>query len=476
MLDITLIRQKPDWVKDQIRKLNDAEAIARVETVLELDQRRRALLTEVEKLKSYQNKLSKATGKLKGDKKLEIGLRLATAQAVLEAITAKDFARAVELAENPTNTTAIVNADETALNEAMNTLFSQMKMFSDHIESFDEQVRVADADLRENLLWIPNLPHESVPVADSDAANIAYPPKGEIRHYDFTPQAHWNLGPALGIIDFERGVKLGGTRFYILAGIGARLQRALINFLMDELTTHWGFQEMYVPMMVKADAMYGSGQFPKFIEASYKLEEVDSYMIPTAEVAIANMFAGEILDEAQLPLAYMGHTPCFRREKMSSGRDVRGIKRVHQFEKVEMFKITTPEISYDQLEVMMQAAESLLTKLGLPHRRLEIVTGDLGFTATRKFDIEVWAPGCGEWLEVSSCSNTEDYQARRANIKYRPTAGGQARFVHMLNGSALGIPRTLIAIMENYQTKAGTIQVPDVLRPYLGGIEVIEHS
>lgn len=471
MLDINLIREKPEWVKEQIRKLNDQEAVDRIDRILQLDQQRRALLTEVETLKGYRNKLSKATGALRGNKKVDITSRLATAQAVLSALQAGDYAQAATTFDAPPTIPA--NGDEAAFESTMNEIFARMKELSDKISTLDEQVGVVDAERNEILLWVPNLPHASVPVAMSEADNIAHPVQGKIPEFDFEPKPHWELGPALGIIDFERGVKLGGTRFYILAGMGARLQRALINFLLDELVNTWGFQEMYVPLMVKETAMYGSGQFPKFIDTSYHVEEADTYMLPTAEVAIANMFADEILDEEQLPLRFVGHTPCFRKEKMSAGRDVRGIKRVHQFEKVEMFQFTRPEESYATLDQMLTIAESVCTKLEIPHRRLEIVTGDLGFTATKKFDIEMWAPGCQEWLEVSSVSNCEDFQARRASIRYRPTAGGANRFVHMLNGSALGIPRTLIAIMENYQTAEGAIRIPKVLQPYLGGLEMI---
>jgi seryl-tRNA synthetase len=476
MLDINLIREKPDWVKEQIRKLNDLAAAERIDNVLELDQNRRAFITEVEAFKAYRNKLSKSIGQLRGNKKLDLATKTATARALMAAFEADDYEKAVAIFENPPDGSGISadEATEAIFQATMNDLFAQMKTLGDRIGALDEKIREADEQLHEHMLWIPNLPHESVPVAESEAENIAHPTQGQMRSYDFTPQAHWDLGPALGIIDFERGVKLGGTRFYILAGMGARLQRALINFLLDELVNVWGFEEMYVPLMVKEEAMYGSGQFPKFIDTSYRVEDAETYMLPTAEVAIANMLAGEILDAGQLPLSFVGHTPCFRREKMSAGRDVRGIKRVHQFEKVEMFKFTTPEASYEALDEMIEIAESLCAKLKIPHRRLEIVTGDLGFTATKKFDIEMWSPGCEEWLEVSSCSNTEDFQARRANIRYRPTEGKSNRFIHMLNGSALGVPRTLIAIMENYQTADGCIRIPTVLQPYLGGIEVIE--
>lgn len=470
MLDINLIREKPEWVKAQLQKLNDPEAVARIDRILKLDLQRRALLTEVEALKAARNKLNKPIGQLRGDKKLSLAAKLATASAVLQAVEAGSYDQAIALFDTPPAPLSD-NGDEAALHTTFNALFEQMGVISDKVAALDEEVREVDEARNELLLWVPNLPHESVPVAESDEANIAHPIHGTIPHFDFEPKPHWEIGVELGLIDFERGVKLGGTRFYILAGLGAVLQRALINFLLDQLTFQHGFQEMYVPLMVKPEAMYGSGQFPKFIDTSYQIE-TGNYMLPTAEVAIANMLGGEVLSVDDLPLKFVAHTPCFRQEKMSAGRDVRGIKRVHQFEKVEMFQFTKPEDSYAILEVMTEIAESLCTALEIPHRRLEIVTGDLGFTATKKYDVEMWSPGCQEWLEVSSCSNTEDFQARRANIKYRD--GDTNRFVHMLNGSGLGIPRTLIAIMENYQTADGCIRVPRVLQPYMGGIEAIE--
>ncbi len=473
MLDINLIRENPDWVKAQLRNLNDEAAIERIDQLLALDQERRDLLTDVEKLKSYRNKLSKATGRLRGDKKSELSTKMAIAVAVLQSLKADDYETALATFDNPPDKRDDT-VDDGDFQDTMNAIFAQMKTLGDRISNIDERVREVDEARRQHLLWLPNLPHKSVPVATSEEENVVHAVQGTMPQYDFTPQAHWDLGSALGLIDFERGVKLGGTRFYILTGFGAQLQRALINFLLDELIMEHGHQELYVPLMVKETAMYGSGQFPKFIDVSYPLQETDAYMLPTAEVAVANMFAEEILEEDEFPMHFVAHTPCFRREKMSAGRDVRGIKRVHQFEKVEMFRFTKPDNSYTALEEMVQIAESLCTKLEIPYRRVEMVTGDLGFTATKKYDVEMWAPGCEEWLEVSSVSNTEDFQARRANIRYRPTEGGSNRFPHMLNGSALGIPRTVIAIIENYQTADGCIRVPTALQSYLGGREVIE--
>jgi seryl-tRNA synthetase len=290
--------------------------------------------------------------------------------------------------------------------------------------------------------------------------------------FDFEPKAHWDLGPALDIIDFERGVKLAGSRAYVLKGWGARLQRALISLFL-ELARQKGFTELYVPYFVHEAMMYGAGQFPKFRDNVYFDPDAEVYMLPTAEVAITNLHRDEILDEAQLPLYYVAHTPCFRREKVSAGRDVRGIKRVHQFEKVEMYKFTTPETSYAELESLTEAASDVCRALKLPFRRLEIVTGDLGFSASKKYDLEVWSAGCQEWLEVSSCSNTEAFQARRANIKYRPAESKKTQFVHTLNGSGLATVRVIIAILENYQQADGSVVIPEALRPYMGGADVI---
>ena len=280
--------------------------------------------------------------------------------------------------------------------------------------------KLIESELEENMLWIPNLPHCSVPVFESEDENVAHPPVGEFREFDFDPKPHWEMGPELGIIDFERGVKLAGTRSYVLRGWGARLQRALISFFLDSARAN-GYTEYYPPYLVYSDMLVGSAQFPKFEDTVYGLDGGDKFMIPTAEVALTNLHRDEILEETQLPLNYVAHTPCFRSEKASAGRDVRGIKRVHQFEKVEMYKFTTPDNSYVELETMTCQAEEICGKLEIPYRRLEIVSGDLGFSASKKYDIEMWAPGCGEWLEVSSCSNTEAFQARRAKIRYYPS-------------------------------------------------------
>jgi seryl-tRNA synthetase len=473
MLDIALIREKPDWVKDQLRHLNDEAASARIDAILDLDQKRRALLVEVEAIKANRNKLNKQMGRFRGNKKLSPAEVIGGAQAAVSALNAGDIDGYLAALENP-EPAANPAPSENAVNAALNALTDAMKGLSSRVYDLDDQIREVETELDDHMLWIPNMPHETVPVGMSEEENILWEAEGTMREFDFEPQPHWDLGPELDIIDFERGVKLSGTRFYILKAMGARLYRAMISWLLDVHVEQHGYTEIYPPYMVHEEAMYGSAQFPKFRENVYFDTEADLYMLPTAEVALTNMHADEIFEEEQLPLYYVSHTPCFRREKMSAGRDVRGIKRVHQFEKVEMYKFTTPEQSYDELESMVQAAENVCRMLGIPFRRNEMCTGDLGFSASKKFDLEMWAPGCQEWLEVSSVSNTEAFQARRANIRYRPADGGRPRHVHTLNGSGLGMVRTLIAVMENYQQADGSIVIPDVLRPYMGGLDVIE--
>ncbi len=468
MIDITLIREKPDWVKERLTALNDAAALERIDAVFALDRQRRAVLVEAENAQAARNRLNKAAGMLRGNKAIDDTRRFALAASAAEAITAHDYDRAAGILSNPVDYTP-----NPADGEAFTTLNAALGSIGEHVESLNQRLAGIEAQLNETLLWIPNLPHESVPVFPSEEDNIPWPVEGLMPEFDFEPKPHWDLGPALGIIDFERGVRLHGTRGYILQGAGARLQRALISFYLDQARAK-GYTEVYVPFMVKEDMMVGAGQFPKFRDTVYTDPDAELVMIPTAEVAITNLHRDEILDESQLPLYYVGHTPCFRKEKTSAGRDVRGIKRVHQFEKVEMYKFTTPETSYAELESLTEDACDLLRKLGLTFRRLEIVTGDLGFSASKKYDVEVWSPGCQEWLEVSSCSNTEDFQARRANIKYRPAEGKRTRYVHTLNGSGLPTARVLIAILENYQQADGSVLIPEVLRPYLGGESVIQ--
>jgi seryl-tRNA synthetase len=470
MLDIDLIREQTEWVRQQLRNLNDEGALQHVDAALQLDEKRRALITQVQQIKEARNVFSKGAGRLKGDKKLDDGVRIAAAVAVAEAVRAGNIEQGMAYINDPANAPSTPKTDT---NAALDDLFAELKTLGDRASTIDEQIREVENDLTAHMAWIPNMPHPDVKVGASDAENIIHEAQGQMPNFNFTPQPHWELGPALDLIDFERGVKLAGSRFYIIKNQGARLYRALINWMIDEHIQR-GFEELYLPFMVKEDALFGAGQLPKFEDVVYSDPEAELYMLPTAEVAMTYMFADEILEEADLPYHFVAHTPCFRREKMSAGRDVRGIKRVHQFEKVELYKITTPETSYDEMEGLLQAAENVVRGLNIPYRRVEQVTGDLGFHAARKFDLEMYAPGCDEWLEVSSVSNVEAFQARRCNLRYRPAEGGKPRYVHTLNGSGLGMTRALIAVMENYQLADGSIRVPEVLVPYMGGLDVIE--
>ncbi len=336
------------------------------------------------------------------------------------------------------------------------------------IKNLEDEVGQLDAKLQELLLQVPNMPHPSVPLGESDKDNKVIRTWGEMPHFDFKPKPHWELGESLGIIDFERGVKLSGTRFYVLKGLGARLQRALIAFFLDLHTKEHGYKEVYTPFMVKREVMFNSGQLPKFFDNLYRDAEEDFFFVPTAEVPVTSLHAGEILSADQLPLNYVAYTPCFRREKMSAGKDVRGMKRGHQFDKVEMYKFTNAETSLDELEKLTRDAEDVCRHLQIPYRVVEICTGDLGFSMAKTYDIEMWAPGCEEWLEVSSCSVAGDFQGRRANIRYRPAPDAKPQFVHTLNGSGLALPRVMISVIENYQQADGSIRVPDVLQDFVG--------
>ncbi len=421
MLDINLIREKPDAVRTALQNRQmDAEV---VDAILRLDEKRRALLMKAESLKAERNTVSKEIGRMKD---------AAERQSKIEA----------------------------------------MRQVGDQIAGLDKELAGVDAELQALAATIPNIPDARTPIGKDESDNVVLRTIGQPRTFDFTPKPHWDLGPALGIIDFERGTKITGSRFYVLSGPGARLQRALIAFMLD-LHIRQGYTEKYLPFMVRTETVYGAGQLPKFADNLYKDHEEDFYFVPTAEVPLTGLHMDEILDEAALPLRYTAYTPCFRREKMSAGRDVRGIKRGHQFDKVEMYIYSKPEESDEWHERMLANAEETCTALGLAHRVKVLCTGDLGFGASMTYDVEVWAPGCGEWLEVSSVSNDRDFQARRAGIKYRLADTGKTRFPHTLNGSGLGLPRTLIAVMENYQQADGSIAVPDVLRPWMGGVEVI---
>jgi seryl-tRNA synthetase len=421
MIDINIIREDPQKVR---QALQDRQMeLEPVERVLELDEQRRALIQEVENLKAERNTVSKEIGRMK-----DAGER----QAKIDA----------------------------------------MRAVGERIDALDEQLRQVEVQLNEVMAGIPNLPDPRTPYGVDEHDNVVIKTVGELPEFDFEPKAHWDLGPALGILNFEQGVKITGSRFYVLSGPGARLQRALIAWMLD-LHIRQGYTEKYTPFMVKEATLFGSGQLPKFADNLYRDHEEDLWMVPTAEVPLTGLHMDDILDEAALPLHYTAYTPCFRREKMSAGRDVRGIKRGHQFDKVEMYKYCEPEDSDAELERMRADAEQTCAELGLTYRVLQLCTGDLGFASRITYDLEVWAPGCGEWLEASSVSNVGDFQARRANIRYRPDGGGRLQFVHTLNGSGLGMPRTLIAVLETYQQADGSVVVPEVLRPWMGGVNVI---
>jgi seryl-tRNA synthetase len=421
MLDLNLVREQPELVRQAL--VNRQMDAAPVERVLELDEQRRSLIQQVETLKAERNAASKEIGRMKEP---------AERQAKIEA----------------------------------------MRLVGDAITALDEQLRNVEEQLNSTLAIIPNVPDPRSPIGKDEHENQVLRTVGDIPSFDFEPKPHWDLGPALGILNFEQGVKITGSRFYVLSGAGARLQRALIAWMLD-LHIRQGYTEMYTPFMVKGETLFGAGQLPKFQDNLYKDHEEDLWMVPTAEVPLTGLHMGDILDDTALPRYYTAYTPCFRREKMSAGRDVRGIKRGHQFDKVEMYMYTRPEDSDAAWHKMVADAEETCRLLGFTYRIVQLCTGDLGFGARITVDLEVWAPGCGEWLEVSSVSNVGDFQARRANVKYRPADGGKVRFVHTLNGSGLGLPRTLIAVLENYQQADGTVKVPEVLKPWMGGIDII---
>lgn len=421
MLDINLIREQPDLVRQALQHRQSHPSV--VDEVLELDAKRRRLLTEVEAMKAERNTVSREIGRSKDPNERQVKI-------------------------------------------------DAMRQLGEQIAALDEQVRQVETELQTLVAIIPNIPDPSTPLGKGEADNVCIKTAGEIRPLDFKPLPHWDLGTKLGLINFEQGVKITGSRFYVLSGAGARLQRALIAWMLD-LHIRQGYLEKYPPFMVRSETLLASGQLPKFADNLYHDAEEDLWMVPTAEVPLTGLHMGDVLEASQLPLRYTAYTPCFRREKMSAGRDVRGIKRGHQFDKVELYIYCKPEDSEKELEKMLADAEQTCAELGLTYRVVQLCTGDLGFNARKTYDIEVWAPGVGEWLEVSSVSNVGDFQARRANIKYRPEGGGRTQFLHTLNGSGLGLPRTLIAVLENYQQADGSVVVPQVLRPWMGGIDVI---
>lgn len=352
-------------------------------------------------------------------------------------------------------------------------LMEEMRLIGERVKELDEKICSIEAELDDLAMRIPNRPHASVPVGADENNNVEIRRNGTPRKFTFEPKAHWDLGEPLGIMDFEKGVQLAESRFTVLKGAGARLERALMNFMLDLHTTEHGFTEIAPPILVNTNTMSGTGQLPKFAEDLYKCSNDDLWLIPTAEVPLTNLHSGEIMNESDLPKYYCAFTPCFRREAGSYGRDMRGMLRQHQFDKVEMVKLSTPDKSYDELEHMTNCAEKVLSLLGIPYRVICLCTGDMGFGAAKTYDIEVWLPSQNCYREISSCSNCEDFQARRMGTKYRPAAGGKPRFVHTLNGSGIAIGRCLIAIMENYQNEDGSITVPEALRPYAGGMEKV---
>ena len=425
MLDIKVLRQEPERIKEALKKrFNPLD----IEPAIELDKQRRAILAEVEQKKAKQNEITKQIPQMK---------------------------------KNGENTDQI---------------FAEMKKLSNDIKADDEKVRDIDEQLRNFMLRIPNIPNPEVPVGKDDTENVELRKFSEPRKFDFEPKAHWDLGADLGILDPETAAKISGSRFTVYRDLGAKLERAIVNFFLDTHTTKHGYTEVFPPFMVSRESMTGTGQLPKFEEDAYKVQGdgKEYFLVPTAEVPVTNMYRNQILDGSKLPIMHCAYTACFRAEAGSAGRDTRGLIRQHQFNKVELVKFCKPETSYDELEKLTRDAEDVLQMLGLPYRVVKICIGDLGFTAAMKYDIEVWMPSYGRYVEISSCSNFETFQARRANIKYKDNAGDKAEFVHTLNGSGVAAGRTTAAILENYQQADGSIVIPEVLRPYMGGLEKIE--
>ncbi|MDZ7271720.1 MAG: serine--tRNA ligase [candidate division KSB1 bacterium] len=416
MLDLKFIRENVELVRQAIHNKRERVDLDRL---LELDAERRNILAEVEALKARRNKVSETIAVLKKQ------------------------------------------------GQDTSSLIREMGQVADRIKELDARLGELEEDLLQVQVRIPNIPHASVPVGD-ESANVVIKQWGTIEPFDFQPKTHWELGESLGLLDLARGAKVAGAFFVSFRGLGAKLERALINFMLDLHVNEQGYTEVFPPFVTKRESMFGTGQLPKLEKDMYRIEEDDLFLIPTAEVPVTNLHRDEILDGADLPIYYTAYTPCFRREAGSYGRDTRGLVRIHQFDKVEMVKFVKPETSYDELESLLADAEAVVQRLGLPYRVKVLATGDLSFAAAKCYDIEVWAAGIGKWLEVSSCSNFEAFQARRANIRFRRTKGSKPEYVHTLNGSGLALPRTVIAILENYQTDEGTVVVPEALRPYMG--------
>lgn len=422
MLDIKRIRANPEEVKRLLAKKGEFPAI---DELLRLDEKRRETIVKSEQLKKLRNEVSDKIAEIKR-----------------------------------------AGQDGTELIE-------KMREVSQNIKEMDQELREYESQIEALLLEIPNLPHESVPLGKDENENVEVSRWGTVPEFDFEPKAHWDLGTDLGILDFERAAKITGARFVVYKGLGAKLERALINFMLDLHTGEHGYKEVHPPVLVNEASMIGTGQLPKFAEDMFKCEGLDYYLVPTAEVPVTNLLRDEILDEESLPIYYTAYTACFRAEAGAAGRDTRGLIRQHQFDKVELVKFVKPETSYDELDKLVDNAAEVLRRLKLPYRIVAMCTGDLGFTAAKKYDLEVWMPSYNRYVEISSCSNFEDYQARRANIKYRCSATRSTNFVHTLNGSGLACGRTLAAVLENYQQEDGSVIIPEVLRPYMGGIDRI---
>lgn len=416
MLDIKILRNEPEKIKEALKKRNNDLDIT---PAIELDKQRREILTDVEKKKAQQNEISKKIPQLK------------------------------KAGEDTTQ------------------IFKDMKELSNEIKIDDDKVREIDAQLRDFMLRIPNIPNDSCPVGKDDTENAELRRSGTPREFTFEPKAHWDIGTGLDILDFERGTKIAGTRFTVYKGLGARLERSVIQYFLNTHTSR-GYTEILPPYMVNRASMTGTGQLPKFEEDAFKVTNNGFFLIPTAEVPVTNLHRDEIIDGSQLPIKYCAYSACFRAEAGSAGRDTRGIIRQHQFNKVELVKFVKPENSYDELEKLTNDAEILLQGLGIPYRVVCLSTGDLGFSSAKTYDIEVWMPSYNRYVEISSCSNFEDYQARRANIRYKETPKDKAQFVHTLNGSGLAVGRTVAAILENFQNEDGTVTVPEALIPYMG--------
>lgn len=423
MLDLKRIRNELDQIKAAMARRGEKEVD--LDAVVELDEKRRNLLQEVEQMKSEQNAVSREIPQLK------------------------------KAGEDTTE------------------IMAKMKDLSAQIKELDAQVAEVDSQLYEMMLQIPNIPHPDVPQGETDEDNVEVRTWGTPTQFDFEAKAHWDIGTDLNILDFERAAKVTGARFTLYRGLGSRLERSLINFMLDLHTGEHGYTELMPPFMVNRQSMIGTGQLPKFEEDTFRVPQKDYFLVPTAEVPVTNIHRDEIIPEEDLPLKYAAYTPCFRSEAGSAGRDTRGLIRQHQFNKVEMVKFTTPETSYQELETLTANAEEVLKRLNIPYRVVKISTGDLGFTAAFKYDVEVWMPSYNRYVEISSCSNFEDFQARRANIRYRPKEGGKVQFLHTLNGSGLAVGRTLAAILENFQQADGSVVIPEALRGYMGGIEKI---